>query len=153
MSPARSSSIEGPADSVASSSTSKDASPTTMTSTATSISVYQSQAGQDYTVQSTAASHRNQRDSFRNSGYFIGVEKNIDAGEFLQKHLTAQDIMLGSYDDNSKRRSRYYEEQFQYKQIANGSIRDRVQQESPVIAELRTNVIVRMRLPGLSTWS
>lgn len=41
-----------------------------------------------------------------------------------------------------RRRTQYYEDQFQYKDNATSSIKDRVQRESPIIAELRTNVIV-----------
>lgn len=41
-----------------------------------------------------------------------------------------------------KRRTMSYEEQYQYKDNAYGSARERVHRESPVIAELRTNVIV-----------
>lgn len=46
-------------------------------------------------------------------------------------------------ESQSKRRTQYYEEQFQYKDNVNSSARERVHRESPVIAELRTNVIVR----------
>ena len=41
----------------------------------------------------------------------------------------------------SRRRTQYYEEQFAYKDAA-GSARERITKDSPVIAELRTNVIV-----------
>ena len=41
----------------------------------------------------------------------------------------------------SRRRTQYYEEQFAYKD-ATGSARERITKDSPVIAELRTNVIV-----------
>ena len=47
-----------------------------------------------------------------------------------------------SYDNSSKRRSQYYEEQFQYKDNAVGGTRERMQRQSPVVAELKTNVIV-----------
>jgi len=47
-----------------------------------------------------------------------------------------------SLNGDSKRRTQYFEEQFQYKDNAVGSARERVQREAPVIAELRTNVIV-----------
>ncbi|OCL06041.1 hypothetical protein AOQ84DRAFT_355678 [Glonium stellatum] len=42
----------------------------------------------------------------------------------------------------SRRRTQYYEEQFAYKD-ATGSARERVTKDSPIIAELRTNVIVK----------
>lgn len=44
---------------------------------------------------------------------------------------------------NHKYRAQYYEDQLRYKDGEVGTVRDRVQRESPVIAELRTNVIVR----------
>lgn len=43
----------------------------------------------------------------------------------------------------NKTRAQYFEEQFQYKDNTS-AIRDRIQSESPVVAELRTNVIVSM---------
>lgn len=42
----------------------------------------------------------------------------------------------------NKTRAQYFEEQFQYKDNTS-AIRDRIQSESPVVAELRTNVIVK----------
>jgi hypothetical protein len=45
--------------------------------------------------------------------------------------------------DDSKRRTNFYEEQFQYKGNGLGSVRERIEKDSPVVAELRTNVIVR----------
>lgn len=44
--------------------------------------------------------------------------------------------------EDSKRRTNYYEEQFQYKGNGLGSVRERIEKDSPVVAELRTNVIV-----------
>ncbi|EMC92049.1 hypothetical protein BAUCODRAFT_44465, partial [Baudoinia panamericana UAMH 10762] len=43
----------------------------------------------------------------------------------------------------TKHRTQYYEDQFRYKDGEVGSIRERVQRDSPVIAELRTNVIIK----------
>lgn len=43
---------------------------------------------------------------------------------------------------DAQRRTTSYEEQYQYKDNAHGTARERVHKESPVIAELRTNVIV-----------
>lgn len=58
--------------------------------------------------------------------------------------------MNGALDQ--KRRTTSYDEQYQYKDNAYGSARERVHRESPVIAELRTNVIVSILLrPGRST--
>jgi hypothetical protein len=49
-----------------------------------------------------------------------------------------------NYGDNteSKRRSQYYEDVHEYKANGNSSAQERVYSESPVVAELRTNVIV-----------
>ncbi|KAK4978293.1 hypothetical protein LTR66_010651 [Elasticomyces elasticus] len=55
--------------------------------------------------------------------------------------------MNGNYhaEHDSMRRTAYYDEQFAYKDGGSGTARERVQKDSPVIAELRTNVIVRRR--------
>lgn len=45
---------------------------------------------------------------------------------------------------SNKQKTQYFEEQFQYKDNTVGTARERVHRESPVIAELRTNVIVRL---------
>lgn len=47
-----------------------------------------------------------------------------------------------SAHDAAKRRTQYFEENFKYKEHALGDGRERVQRQSPVIAELKTNVIV-----------
>lgn len=46
--------------------------------------------------------------------------------------------------DDGRKRTQYFEDQFAYKDGHAGSARERVQKDSPVIAELRTNVIVRI---------
>lgn len=51
--------------------------------------------------------------------------------------------MASTHSVASQQRKHYYEEQFQYKENTSGSLKDRVQRESPVIAELRTNVIIK----------
>ncbi|KAK4972629.1 hypothetical protein LTR28_011998, partial [Elasticomyces elasticus] len=53
--------------------------------------------------------------------------------------------MNGNYhaEHDSKRRTAYYDEQFAYKDGGSGTARERVQKDSPVIAELRTNVIIK----------
>lgn len=47
-------------------------------------------------------------------------------------------------DGGSRRRAQYYEEQFAYKDDSTSSARDRVTKDAPIVAELRTNVIVRL---------
>lgn len=69
---------------------------------------------------------------------------NLD--EFLQKHLGSKDSMIANYNNSSQQRKQYYEEHFQYKDNHHGSVRERVQRVAPVIAELRTNVIVGLVL-------
>ena len=56
--------------------------------------------------------------------------------------MRANDGRSYSYNDASKRRTQYYEDQFQYKDNAVTQTRERVQRQTPVIAELKTNVIV-----------
>ena len=53
--------------------------------------------------------------------------------------------MNGSLDP--KRRTTSYDEQYQYKNNAYSTARERVHRESPIIAELRTNVIVSFDAP------
>jgi hypothetical protein len=49
--------------------------------------------------------------------------------------------------EDSKRRTNFYDEQFQYKGNGGlGSVRERIEKDSPVVAELRTNVIVCCRV-------
>ncbi|PIA99377.1 hypothetical protein CB0940_02279 [Cercospora beticola] len=65
-------------------------------------------------------------------------------GDFVHKHLgTRESVMAAPYTSPSRQRTQYYDEQFHHKDNANGSVRERVQRDSPVIAELRTNVIVK----------
>jgi hypothetical protein len=45
--------------------------------------------------------------------------------------------------NGSRRRAQFYEEQFAYKDGSTTLARDRVIRDAPIIAELRTNVIVR----------
>jgi hypothetical protein len=67
-----------------------------------------------------------------------------DFDEFVRQMSPGNRSSIHSalYNDASKRRSQYYEEQFQYKDKAMSQSREKVQRQSPVIAELRTNVIV-----------
>lgn len=50
----------------------------------------------------------------------------------------------------SRRRAQFYEEQFAYKEDTTSSARERVTKDAPIVAELRTNVIVclQMQLPA-----
>jgi hypothetical protein len=45
---------------------------------------------------------------------------------------------------STRRRTQYYEDQFAYKDDSTSSARDRVTKDAPVVAELKTNVIVRL---------
>ena len=66
----------------------------------------------------------------------------VQEGPILRKGALKENRRSASYNDESKRRSQYYEEQFQYKDGAVGLTREKAQRQSPVIAELKTNVIV-----------
>lgn len=51
--------------------------------------------------------------------------------------------MMGSgVTEASKRRTQYYEDSFAYKDGHGQSAKERIQKDSPVVAELKTNVIV-----------
>ncbi|KAH6644734.1 Tautomerase/MIF superfamily [Boeremia exigua] len=43
----------------------------------------------------------------------------------------------------SRQRAQYYEEQFSYKEGTSSNARDRVTKDAPIVAELRTNVIIK----------
>lgn len=81
------------------------------------------------------------RSSLPNSGVYAELIGNSNFDEFLQKHLGNRESMTAA-QNGSKQRTQYYEDQLQYKENAHGSTRERVQRDSPVVAELRTNVIV-----------
>jgi hypothetical protein len=62
--------------------------------------------------------------------------------ELVQQQRLNSDGRSYSYNDAAKRRTQHYEDQFQYKDNAVTQTRERVQRQTPVIAELKTNVIV-----------
>lgn len=72
------------------------------------------------------------------------VVDNIEAAVMLQQRKPGDRTSARSYsyNDAAKRRTQYYEEQFQYKDNAVLQSREKVVRHSPVIAELKTNVIV-----------
>jgi hypothetical protein len=51
----------------------------------------------------------------------------------------------------SRSRAQFYEDQFSYKDGIASSARERVTKDAPIVAELRTNVIVRPSFPRRST--
>jgi hypothetical protein len=51
-------------------------------------------------------------------------------------------MMSTGASDVSKRRTQYYEDSFAYKDGQGQSAKERIQKDSPVVAELKTNVIV-----------
>lgn len=65
--------------------------------------------------------------------------------DFLRKQRAPRDSVMASYNNPSRQRTEYYDQQFQYKDNTNGTARERVQRDSPIVAELRTNVIVCAR--------
>jgi hypothetical protein len=72
----------------------------------------------------------------------VGKGLNIDEIMAIAGKRAGDRTSLGRYDDVAKQRSQYHEDQYKFKDSEMGTIRERVQRESPVIAELRTNVIV-----------
>jgi len=70
------------------------------------------------------------------------VGKGGNISEVMEGRQARDRTSVGTYNDASKHRTAYYEDQFRYKDGEVGTIRERVQRESPVIAELKTNVIV-----------
>lgn len=72
------------------------------------------------------------------------IRPNTSAGH------SASQPMAAHGNAGSRRRTQYFEESFAYKDNTEGTARERVSKDSPVVAELRTNVIVGLRgLPGL----
>lgn len=65
--------------------------------------------------------------------------KQVDESIAMGGNRTSQSLN-GSLE--GRRRTQAFEEQYQYKDNVYGSARERVHRESPVIGELRTNVIV-----------
>lgn len=70
----------------------------------------------------------------------IGRGGNINA--MLASRQPAMNNMRNVYDGVSKPGMLYYEEQVQYQPSGIGGARDRMEKESPIVAELKTNVIV-----------
>jgi hypothetical protein len=66
----------------------------------------------------------------------------VQEGPILRKGALKENRRSASYNEESKRRSQYHEEQFQSKDGVVGLSREKVQKQSPIIAELKTNVIV-----------
>ncbi|KAK5138514.1 hypothetical protein LTR08_000101 [Meristemomyces frigidus] len=66
---------------------------------------------------------------------------NID--EVLGSRKGGDRSSMSQYNSASKHRTQYYEDQFRYKDNEAGTVKERVQRESPVIAELKTNVIIK----------
>ncbi|KXT14141.1 hypothetical protein AC579_101 [Pseudocercospora musae] len=86
---------------------------------------------------------KRERSSLPGGDAYASLVGKTDFDEFLQKHLGDKDSMIAAYNNSSQQRKQHYEEQFQYKDNVQGGVRERVQRESPVIAELRTNVIIK----------
>lgn len=66
----------------------------------------------------------------------------VQEGPILKRNADRENRRSNSYNEESKRRSQHYEEQFQYKNGLLGPSKEKVQRQSPVVAELKTNVIV-----------
>ncbi|KAK1809403.1 hypothetical protein LTR12_016233 [Friedmanniomyces endolithicus] len=70
----------------------------------------------------------------------VGKGANID--KVMEGRQPRDRTSLGQCNDVSKHRTQYYEDQFRYKGGEVGTTRERVQREGPVIAALKTNVII-----------
>lgn len=75
--------------------------------------------------------------AFDDSSRFRSVSRGAP-GE--KKSLDAVSQQQHNY--GSRKRTQYYEDSFAYKHDAVSSARDRVTRDAPIVAELRTNVIV-----------
>jgi hypothetical protein len=71
------------------------------------------------------------------------VERNPSFDDRRPTSRGAPQAVKSVTSNGSRRRAQYYEEQFAYKEDSVSSARDRVTRDAPIIAELRTNVIVR----------
>lgn len=69
--------------------------------------------------------------------------QDVDGDDSRHLHPTAAHQRPRS----SRSRQQFYEDQFAYKDGFTSSARERVTKDAPIVAELRTNVIVRNRLP------
>lgn len=95
-----------------------------------------------YSNRSSFQSQARNRASLPGPDIYADLLGKTDVDDFMQKHLGDRSSMIATYNNASKHRVQYYEEQFQQKDNGSSSVRERVQRESPVVAELRTNVIV-----------
>lgn len=89
--------------------------------------------------ESQASTSTSSADAFpRSAGATMLVPEQY--GDQLSKDTDAVGQRAQNY--GSRRRTQYYEERFAYRD-ATGSARERITKDSPIIAELRTNVIVK----------
>ncbi|KAG9200917.1 hypothetical protein G6514_006479 [Epicoccum nigrum] len=65
----------------------------------------------------------------------------LDAPAFDESRL--QPASANTARPYSRQRAQYYEEQFSYKEGTTSTARDRVTKDAPIVAELRTNVIIK----------
>ncbi|KAK5707065.1 hypothetical protein LTR17_021022 [Elasticomyces elasticus] len=61
----------------------------------------------------------------------------------MEDRQTRDRTSRGQYNDASKLRTQHYEDQFRYTDAEVRTVRERVQRESPLIVELKTNVIIK----------
>ncbi|EME47371.1 hypothetical protein DOTSEDRAFT_50786 [Dothistroma septosporum NZE10] len=96
-----------------------------------------------YSNQSSSRSQARNRASLPGPDIVADLLGKTDVDDFMQKHLGDRNSMIATYNSSSKHRLQYYDEPFQQRGNGHGGIRERVQRESPVVAELRTNVIIK----------
>jgi hypothetical protein len=82
----------------------------------------------------------------RSTFSFETLPKPVQDVEHLVRHDDIRNNRPASRGEakigGSRRRAQYYEEQFAYKEDATSTARERVIKDAPVVADLRTNVIV-----------
>ena len=81
--------------------------------------------------------------SFASSPHSV-QEAEADARNRAQTNAVSNNaVSNGLRPMTSRSRAQFYEEQFSYKDGIASSARERVSKDAPIVAELRTNVIVR----------
>ena len=87
----------------------------------------------------------NRRKSAPNTHTYAEVMEQggpVQEGPILRRDAQRENRRSASYNEESKRRSQYHEDHSQYKNGVVGPSKDKTLKQSPVVAELKTNVIV-----------
>lgn len=87
----------------------------------------------------------NRRKSAPNTHTYAEVMEQggpVQEGPILRSGALKENRRSASYNEESKRRLQYYEEQSNLKNGVHGHTKEKAPRQSPVVAELKTNVIV-----------